>query len=429
MTKSEQVLVEVDMMEVIDESADLIGSCFNFLQIETLEKNLVSLIPALLMLNSDNLTRATSGVLADASQTSVNLCLKYLKFLIKYLSLKQSEQYVEEITSFDLNEDANLLFDSDLKVSTDQASYLIDYKNLTILNLVKIVFKFKQPNAYKCLIGHFLNLAGVCLNADSSSSCESSEDITTFRYSRNAMYLWFNLVKKHFVDANILNAHELNLLIDYVYFCLNNLFSHTQRNFILFQMNLNADEQTVDFNKLMVFICLKNYLVLNELIQANKMVSLEGPLKKIYAFLFDFIFASSLMIENSTVGFEFSTAYFANELLLKQSSNQAVMDRLNKSLNEKIDEMYKPNDQVECVSEVLMLNFENYSNLVNTTSGKSLTVAELNVNLRISHLLYLALLVAKKVNIFILLLQIIQKILCFFFLSRMNILMLREILI
>ncbi len=112
------------------------------------------------------------------------------------------------------------------------------------------------------------------------------------------MYLWFNLVRKHFIESSELTSSELNLLIDYVYFCLNNLLSNNQRNFILFQMNMNSNESTnaCQFNKLLVFISMKNYFVFNELIVKNDMplVSLE----RIKLFLFDYIFSSSLIIEN-----------------------------------------------------------------------------------------------------------------------------------
>lgn len=165
MTRAEKPKIE-DLDEMMNESEDLIGSCFNFLQIETLEQNLVRLIPALLQLGSDNLISKTTATSAN----SINLCLKYLKFLIKYLSLKQSEQCVDESTlAFDMNDsDSNgdLLFDSHLKIKTSDKSYLIDYKNMTILNLVKIVFKFKEQTLFKNLVGYFLNLAGVFIQND-----------------------------------------------------------------------------------------------------------------------------------------------------------------------------------------------------------------------------------------------------------------------
>lgn len=118
------------------------------------------------------------------------------------------------------------------------------------------------------------------------------------------MYLWFNLVRKHFIETSTLSSNELNPLIDYVYFCLTNLLSQNQRNFILFQMNLNEGQQkksshnqqdgTISFNQLLAFISIKNYLVFNSLSQAMTLASL----KKIQAFLFDYIFSSSITIEN-----------------------------------------------------------------------------------------------------------------------------------
>lgn len=169
MTRADKLKTE-DLEEMMNESEDLIGSCFNFLQIETLEQNLVRLIPALLQLSSDNLISKTTATSAN----SINLCLKYLKFLIKYLSLKQSEQCVDEsIVSFDMNDSESnhdLLFDSHLKIKTSDKSYLIDYKNMTILNLVKIVFKFKEQTLFKNLVGYFLNLAGVFIQNSNEQS-------------------------------------------------------------------------------------------------------------------------------------------------------------------------------------------------------------------------------------------------------------------
>ncbi len=158
----------------IDESDELIGSCFNFLQIETLEQNLVRLIPALLQLSSDNLLSVTT----NKSSNSINLCLKYMKFLIRYMSLKHSEQCIEESgTNFDMNNiefNSNLLFDSHLRIKSGDNSYLVDYKNLTLLNLVKIVFKFKEQALFKNLIGYFLKIFGVYLENIDSTECKLS---------------------------------------------------------------------------------------------------------------------------------------------------------------------------------------------------------------------------------------------------------------
>jgi len=156
----------------IDESDELIGSCFNFLQIETLEQNLVRLIPALLQLSSDNLLSGTT----NTSGNSISLCLKYMKFLIRYMSLKQSEQCIEESgVNFDMNNiesNSSLLFDSHLKIKPGDNSYLVDYKNLTLLNLVKIVFKFKEQAVFKNLIGYFLSIAGVYIDSNDSTECK-----------------------------------------------------------------------------------------------------------------------------------------------------------------------------------------------------------------------------------------------------------------
>ncbi len=112
------------------------------------------------------------------------------------------------------------------------------------------------------------------------------------------MYLWLNLVRKHFIESSTLSSNELNLLIDYVYFCLNNILSANQRNFILFQINLNDsnNEQPNGFNELLTFVSIKNYQVFNDLITQNGMSMIS--LKKIQKFLFDFIFTSGFITEN-----------------------------------------------------------------------------------------------------------------------------------
>ena len=79
------------------ESDDLIGNCFNLLQIETLDSSLVKLIPVLLSLSSDNLTQ--TKLINSNSNQLLTVCLKYLKFLIKYSSLKQTESCLDSSSS------------------------------------------------------------------------------------------------------------------------------------------------------------------------------------------------------------------------------------------------------------------------------------------------------------------------------------------
>ena len=69
---------------------------------------------------------------------------------------------------------ASLLFDSYLKMKKIgvEKSYLVDYKNLTILNLVKIMFKFKEQALFKNLIGYFLNIAGVYMESNEFIDCK-----------------------------------------------------------------------------------------------------------------------------------------------------------------------------------------------------------------------------------------------------------------
>jgi hypothetical protein len=392
---------ETEFSDEMNESDDLIGSCFNLLQIETLDQNLVSLIPSLLMLSTDNLMSTSSS---NTNET-LEMCIKYLKFLIKYLSLKQSEQYIQEVTNFEADESTNgfFLFDSSLKIKSSNSSYIIDYKNVNILNIVKIMFKFsKDSSSYKILIGYVLSLCDVYLN----------DDQATFNYNKSSIYLWFTLIKKHFVDDNSIwsSSSQLNLFIDYLYYCLNNILNYTQRNFILFQMNLNSreTEQYVDFNKLLVFICLKNYFVFEELVKKNDLNALNGALDKIYSFLIEYIFSSSLIIENVDLRTlqdinksNFFQPYFNNELLfLKEDKfdSRLIIQNLNQQLQNKMKCILENLTNESSLAEVFMQAFEDSSNMANVNSSKSSNIFHLNLNLRVSHLLFLTSVSAYKVK-------------------------------
>ena len=99
--------------ESLDED-DLASSCFNILEIDSLEKNLKKIIPKLLLLNESN--ESTSSALNSIELT---MCGKYLKFLIKYLSLKENEQYIDNAYS-NGEPDENNLIDMNMKSSSDK---------------------------------------------------------------------------------------------------------------------------------------------------------------------------------------------------------------------------------------------------------------------------------------------------------------------
>lgn len=340
------------------ESSELIGNSFNLLQIETLDQRLASLIPALLSLSTDELAKSKSTS-HDESNSHLVVCLKYLKFLIKYSVLKQNEQYLESSAA-----SSNLF----TEVKSNKDSYSITYDNLTILNLVKIVFKFR--NAFKLIVNSYLKLSCVYLE-------DSYSDYT------NSIYLWLLLIKKHFADQlETLKSDELNLYLDYIYLCLNTLFSAKHRNYIQFQLN----DSQMSFNQLFVYICLKRYSQFSDLIQANEMKTLETPLVKLKSFLFDYVLSSSLMYENSrTKGLnECFDAYF------KQVDK---MDQFKKELNAKLAKVVSAS---KCErSEAFMIIFEECSHF---NSDKSFAIVDLNLNLRISHLLFLLKLIINKVS-------------------------------
>ena len=380
----------------INESDDLIGNCFNLLQIETLDQSLVKIIPALLSLSSDSLTKSQSSA-CQMNSSHLTVCLKYLKFLIKYSSLKQTESYL----------DSSVLDDSadsqQLKVISTGNSYLINYKNLNVLNLIKIMFKFRDQSSFKLLIGYYLKIIGVYLE-ESQELFESS--------SMNSVYLWLLLVKKHFADLTpSMKSNELNLFVDYIYLCLNQILNYKQRNFILFQMNSNksdvdndnndTSENLISFNQIFIFICLKNYLVLANMIVQNEMTSFKDSLTRIDMFLSDYILSSSLMLENfkKTNLQNFFDIHLKNQLLLNE--NSIVVEALSKKLNSRLNEIIKfktKKPTSEHCSESFMTTFEETSNLINFKSDKSFCIIELNLNLRISHLLFLISLIVNKVN-------------------------------
>lgn len=91
--------------------------------------------------------------------------------------------------------------------------------------------------------------------------------------------------------------------------------------------------------------------------------------------------------------------YFTNKLLLNNENNLMLMSQMNKKLKTKLNDIVST-AQTELCTESFMINFEQASNLINFKSDKSVSIIDLNFNLRISHLLFLTVLVINQVNKF-----------------------------
>ena len=91
--------------------------------------------------------------------------------------------------------------------------------------------------------------------------------------------------------------------------------------------------------------------------------------------------------------------YFTNKLLLNNDNNIMLMSQMNKKLKTKLNDIVS-SAQTQLCSESFMINFEQASNLINFKSDKSVSIIDLNFNLRISHLLFLTVLVINQVNKF-----------------------------
>jgi len=94
---------------------------------------------------------------------------------------------------------------------------------------------------------------------------------------------------------------------------------------------------------------------------------------------------------------EILDARLTSKLLTRQQNCETVLEELKASLSSKLAEILKQCDKPECTAEVFMINFEKYSNLPSISTDKNFTVINLNLNLRISHLLFLTNLAANKV--------------------------------
>ena len=320
-------------------------------------------------------------------------------------------------------------------------NYSMNYKNTNMFNLVRIIFKFRNENSFGRLVGYFLALINVCLkdnrNSNQVDAGEDSSDVyeiylsnqsneMQFGYDKDFVYLWLSLVKKHMdsfeAESSDVLKFEQNLFLDFVYICLFNLTNMKQRNLIKFQMGIysNCEENklnTLGFNNLLVFICLKTWLILHQSFDSTQM-------KIINAFVSDYVFNSSLIAVDSKINESIEPKdsfhkYFTNELLLKGCSSDIsfknTIETMNTQLNEKLSEckmLASSNEKIKLangtkfrintLSQAFMHKFEQSLNFKTLTLDNShaIQVSSLNLVLRVRHLLYLMSIVKKEVCFF-----------------------------
>ena len=310
-------------------------------------------------------------------------------------------------------------------------------------NLVKIMYKFRTDSSFGHLAGYFMSLINVCINdnAHGIQEVDSSEDSLDnyeiylnnqsnekqFIYDKDYMYLWLILVKKHMEnfstdsDNSIELTFEQKFFLDFIYICLYNLTNSKQRNLIMFQMSLSTSNEepqisqnSVGFNKLLIFICLKTWLNLHQSFSSTQM-------EVVNAFILDYVFNSSLIIidpntKDSIQMTDLFRSYFTGDLLLKGCSNEKsvknTIEEMNTHLNEKLNEckiLASSNEKIKLtngtkfrintLSQALMYKFEKSLNLKNLVldNSHSILVAHLNLNLRVRHLIYLMSILKKEV--------------------------------
>jgi hypothetical protein len=321
-------------------------------------------------------------------------------------------------------------------------NYSMNYKNTNMFNLVRIIFKFRNENSFGRLVGYFLALINVCLkDSRTSNQVDASEDSSDvyetylsnqsnemqFSYDKDYVYLWLNLVKKHMdsfsfeTESSEVLKFEQNMFLDFVYICLYNLTNMKQRNLIKFQMGIYSNcvesqnkQNTMGFNNLLVFICLKTWLILHQSFDSTQM-------KIINAFVSDYVFNSSLIAVDSKINGPIEPKvsfhkYLTNELLLKGCSNEisfkSTIETMNMQLNEKLSEcktLASSNEKIKLangtkfrintLSQAFMHKFEQSLNLKTLAldNNHSIQVSSLNLVLRVRHLLYLLSILKKEV--------------------------------
>jgi hypothetical protein len=405
-----------------DEDA-LVSDSLSLLQIDSLEQSLVRAVPKLLALED----------LSDASASNLSMCSKYLKILIKYLSIQQSEHFMDEriISHFDSSD--HDLIDLSLRVaasSHQDKKYTIEYRNVHLFNLVRVVYKFRSEASFQYLVSYYLKLIDVFLSESSAENRREDESsiLSSYElfkgsrtsekpcvYDKDYMYLWLLLAKKQMESlAERQNEAGLNLFIDYVYICLFNLLNSKQRNIIIFQMSLNmgteeSDEEfkstkSIGFSNLLIFVCLKAFVSLSEKLNDD-----SGLNEAIYSFVNEFMFNSSLILADSRTHKYVSLKglfkdYLGSGLLYNeaQTRSKELVKKFDSDLASKLKECeeqasrrekIKLSDggkiKIKSLAQALMFKFQKALDLKSTNENLNIQVAYLNIGLRVRHLLYL----------------------------------------
>ena len=335
------------------------SECLSLLQLDSLENNLIKLIPKLLDLNN-----------SSDEKLNLDLCIKYLKFFIKYLHLKQQDDF-HSLFQTSLTVSQNLI---DLNLNkTNQ----FDHKNLNLFNLVKIMFKYNRDESnFQSLIEYYLNIIGVYLN-ESKTNTDENDDFDFFKYDKYTMYLWFLLVKKKF---NSIDSENVNLFKDYIYVCLFNLLDSKQRNLIIQQLKLN------NFNQILIYICLKAYFIL-----IDKFTD-PNQTQPINEFLFDYIFSYGLTISSHTNRNFFDLNHlFQLSISDNETAKQSHIDQFVSKLKESYNDInnLSGKKKVKTICESYMKKFEKTIDLKPAVEDDKLLIPYLNLNLRVRHLLFL----------------------------------------
>lgn len=327
---------------------------------------------------------------SDTTALNLSLSENYLNFLIKYQSLKQHEEYLviedESLTVSTVSAHSKPVINSSSSPQVDlnglrvvrNSDYTIDYRNQSLLNLVRIIVKFnRSPGAFKHLVQRELDLISVYLQNDEQNY--SPNDI------RDYMYLWLVLVRKYLNSETIKPA----LFSDFIYICLYNLLETRQR--VKVQSGLDFNQ----LSQLVAFVSLKSFTSFSE--KLNGISELGPSIQSIQSFLFDYLLTSCMIateqISNLKLQFE--------KVLEKDKSEFAkgLMAQLDTKLSE-ISSQVANHEKVKingekmklrAYSQALMYHFDKTTDLKSAVENNEtdLLVTSFNLNLRVRHLVYL----------------------------------------
>jgi hypothetical protein len=227
---------------------------FNLLQIESLENNLAKLIPTLL--------EAESKEPKDHQFCANVISLKYLKFIVKSLKLKENT-----ITNTD-------------KISKEN-------QQITLKNLTNIIFSENDHFFYYLVVSQSY-LYDMNHNLfDSKVTLSGGDDI-------DHLYLLVTMIKSVYIVLK--EKNDDGKLTSYFSHFLNSvffdLFDQKTRNSILLKLTLNSNEnqedilEKINFNRFLIYILKKN---------APKPEENEKGIEMIIKFLRDFIFNSTML--------------------------------------------------------------------------------------------------------------------------------------